>query len=130
STTFTTKPHIGPQELRGCFKLADHIIVNSGFLKQVLVKADPMVKRKITVNYPGVDTERFSSRWEADGEKQRIQRLKELGYEKKHVVLFAGRLIEIKGVHHLLQAVPAIVAKFPETVFIIVGSAHYGSHEL
>lgn len=130
STRFITKPHISLPELRSCLKAADTILVNSEFMKARLARMAPAVKDRIKVNYPGVDTERFASRWSDEGRRSREALLKELGYEGKKIVLYAGRLQEIKGVHHLLEAAPDIVQQHPDTVLLILGSAFYGKDEI
>jgi len=46
------------------------------------------------------------------------------------VVLFVGRLVRYKGVHHLLQIAPKILAEFPKTKFVIVGPDYGYKNEL
>lgn len=127
SLTFVTRPHIAPAELRRCLADVDRIVVNSEFLRSQIAALAPAASHKIVVNYPGVDERRFTSRWSPEGEERRRRLLDRLGYRDKRIVLYAGRLIEIKGVHHLLSAVPDIAAAFPDTVVVVVGSAFYGS---
>lgn len=130
SLTFVTRPHIAAAELRRCLSDVDRIVVNSEFLKSQIAALAPAESHKIVVNYPGVDEERFTPRWSPEGEERRRLLLDRLGYRDKRIVLYAGRLIEIKGVHHLLRAVPDIAAAFPDTVVVVVGSAFYGSDRL
>jgi glycosyltransferase involved in cell wall biosynthesis len=42
------------------------------------------------------------------------------------VVLYAGRLLRIKGVHHLLGAFPRVLARFPLARLLIVGDGEEG----
>ncbi|MDR7415115.1 MAG: glycosyltransferase [Armatimonadota bacterium] len=37
------------------------------------------------------------------------------------VVLYVGRLLRIKGVHHLLGAFPRVLARFPDALLLVVG---------
>jgi spore coat protein SA len=126
STTFISKPNITPQALAACLQHADSIIVNSHFLKSYIANAVPEAEPKIAVNHLGADPERFIPKWEAD-ESKRLAKLRKLGLEGKKIILYVGRLIPIKGVHHLLRAMPAIAAIEPDAVLLIVGSAFYGS---
>jgi spore coat protein SA len=50
-----------------------------------------------------------------------------MGYTGKKIILYAGRLREIKGVHHLLEAMPRLAAQYPDAVLLVVGGAFYGS---
>ncbi|OXM87343.1 glycosyltransferase family 4 protein [Paenibacillus rigui] len=127
SLTFVSRPHIGDAELRRCLAAADRIVVNSNFLKEQLIRKAPAVRGKIAVNHLGVDMEAFISRWSEEGRALRERKLSELGYSGKKVILYVGRLIEIKGVHHLLQAMPQIAAQVQDVVLLVVGSAYYGS---
>ncbi len=126
STTFLSPSRIRPLTLRKALVRADCIIVNSYFLKDYVAKRFPRAAKKIRVNYLGVDTSQFISRWSPQGEMMRMGLLSALGYEQKKILLYVGRLIEKKGVHYLLQAMPAIIERHPDTLLVIVGSADYG----
>lgn len=130
SLTFASKPHLGKAELRTCLAAADRIVVNSEFLKEELARIAPRAKRKLVVNHLGVDMKHFISRWSDEGAREREVMLESLGLTGKKVILYVGRLIEIKGVHHLLQAMPQIVEKNPGAVLLVIGSAHYGSDRI
>ncbi len=49
-----------------------------------------------------------------------VKRLEPAAGEKR--ILYVGRLIELKGVNYLIQALPGVLEKFPETKLILVGS--------
>ncbi len=130
SITFISQSSISRTELRRCLRLADQIIVNSGFLKEQIVRWFPQLGFKIQVNYLGTDTSAFPSKWTDDQQQLNQQFVEKLGLTGKPIIVYAGRLIPIKGVHHLLKAMPEVVRKYPETVLVVVGSAYYGSHRL
>jgi spore coat protein SA len=127
SVTFITGPHIGLDELRSCLDAADKIVVNSHFMKAQILRKAPRVKGKVIVNYLGVDTERFTSRWTLEGAVRRQQCLEQLDLADKKIIMYVGRLIEMKGVHHLLAAMPEIAAQIPNAMLLVVGGAYYGS---
>ncbi|MDF2924931.1 MAG: glycosyl transferase family 1 [Paenibacillaceae bacterium] len=127
SLTFVSGKHIGRKELARCFSCVEHIIVNSRFLQEEITRLVPEAGAKIRVIYPGVDTERFFSRWSGEGERLRTEQLQQLGYPNKKIILYVGRLVEYKGVHHLLHAMQQIAQAMPDTVLVVVGGAFYGS---
>ncbi|WP_240414522.1 glycosyltransferase family 4 protein [Paenibacillus periandrae] len=128
STTYISSPHISRVELQSCLRAADYIMVNSRFMKEQLIHLAPSIRRKIRVNYLGVDTQQFTSRWSAEGSARRQQSVDQLGLGGKKVILYVGRLLRMKGVHHLLEAMPEVVKRVPNAVLFVVGSAFYSSH--
>ncbi len=130
STTFISSPGISRARLKMNMQKADLIIVNSRFLKNELLRINPMPEERIQINYLGVDPEQFPSKWLPAQAAIRQKRLSELGYEGKKIILYVGRLIPIKGVHHLLNVVPDIIQRHPDAVFVLVGGAFYGSNRL
>ncbi|WP_281889222.1 glycosyltransferase family 4 protein [Paenibacillus sp. YYML68] len=127
SITFVSRPHMGRKELRRCLAAVDRIIVNSQFLGNEIARRVPEARGKIKVNYLGVDPDRFVSRWTEEGAVKREQFLEKQGLTGKKIIVYVGRLIPIKGVHHLLEAMPEIVARVPNAMLLVVGSAYYGS---
>ncbi|SFK72496.1 Glycosyltransferase involved in cell wall bisynthesis [Paenibacillus sp. 1_12] len=127
SITYISTPHISRTELQSCLRAADCIVVNSYFMKEQLLRRAPDIRRKIKVNYLGVDTEQFISRWTAEGAERRLEALEQLGLGGKKIILYVGRLLRMKGVHHLLEAMPEVVKRVPNAVVFVVGSAFYSS---
>lgn len=130
SITFISPSSISRTELSRCLRLTDQIIVNSGFLKEQIMHWFPQLSFKIEVNYLGTDTIAFPSKWTEEQQQVNQQFVQKLGLMGKNIIVYAGRLISIKGVHHLLKVMPEVVNKYPETVLVVVGSAYYGSHRL
>ncbi|MDF2713591.1 MAG: glycosyl transferase family 1 [Paenibacillus sp.] len=128
STSFMSKPHISAPVLRDCLHSADAIVVNSHFLKQRVVSEDESLAAKIVVNHLGVDTDRFVSRWSDTEQAKRAEQLGKLGLSGKKIIVYAGRFIPIKGVHHLVAIMPVIAAMEPDAVLLLIGGAYYGSN--
>ncbi|WP_419874327.1 glycosyltransferase family 4 protein [Candidatus Pristimantibacillus sp. PTI5] len=128
SSTFISSPYISSSQLHKCLQAADKIIVNSEFLRRIVVSKAPEVASKLRVVYPGVDTNRFPSQYSTEGAGKRESLRQKRGLRGKKVVLFMGRLIPLKGVHHLLNIVPQLAKSHPELVVVVVGSPFYGSH--
>lgn len=127
SLTYVTPTHISKKQLRRCFNHCERIIVNSYYVKQIISQQFPKMCHRIYVNYPGVDTTIFHPCQSIHEKKSFIQTF--YPYKKSpKILLFVGRLRRIKGVHHLLSALPQLVSKYPNVLLVIVGSAYYGKH--
>ncbi|MBN2048816.1 MAG: glycosyltransferase family 4 protein [Spirochaetales bacterium] len=48
----------------------------------------------------------------------------EFGVAGKHVLLTFGLLSPNKGIEYVLNALPGIISRFPDTVFVVVGQTH------
>ncbi|MNJ46762.1 Spore coat protein SA [compost metagenome] len=105
----------------------DGVIVNSQFLKEELLRRFPALAVPVHVNPLGVSMDDFIPRWTPQGEALRLARMQDLGIQNKKIILFVGRLIPSKGVHHLLSAFDEIVTKTPDAMLLIIGSARYGN---
>ncbi|MFD2612351.1 glycosyltransferase family 4 protein [Paenibacillus gansuensis] len=128
SVTFLSRPNITPSELRRHLIRTDRIIVNSEFLKQYLLSRYPILADRLVVNHLGVDWVEDGSRWAPEGEIRRQLQLQSLGIQGRKVILYAGRLIPIKGVHHLFPVMQSLIETEPDALLVVVGSAFYGSH--
>ncbi|MNI33298.1 Spore coat protein SA [compost metagenome] len=125
STTFispTQHPEMGIHQM---LHSLDGIIVNSQYLKNLIIQRYSPLKAKTFVNHLGVSLEDFIPRWTTAGESLRSARLVDLGWSDRKIVLYVGRLLPSKGVHHLLEAWPSIMSREPKSMLLIVGSAFY-----
>ncbi|THF73349.1 glycosyltransferase family 4 protein [Cohnella fermenti] len=121
SNTFLLRPYLNDKRtLLASVRAADRIIVNSRFLREFVVRQAPEAAGKIGIVHPGVEPERFLLPHREVGRAQR-------GWCDRRIVLYMGRLIPLKGVHHLLKALPELVRRVPNVLVVIVGSPFYGS---
>lgn len=127
SSTFIQAKYIKSATLVRSLAAAEKIIVNSEYLRDVVAARVPQISHKLNVVYPGVDTERFMSQYSAEGASRRERLRTSRGWAGRSVILFMGRLINIKGVHHLLRLMPELVRQHPSALLVIVGGAFYGS---
>ncbi len=49
---------------------------------------------------------------------------KQLGVQGKRVILTFGLLSPDKGIENVIEALPAILARYPDTVYIVLGATH------
>jgi glycosyltransferase involved in cell wall biosynthesis len=100
------------------------IITVSNFLKEELVEKYFVNENRIRVIYNGVDTERFNPNINGSCVKTFY------GLKNCPVVLYLGRLAPYKGVQFLIEAIPRVLEKVPETKFLISGAMRYDIADL
>ncbi|MFS8086979.1 MAG: glycosyltransferase family 4 protein, partial [Acidobacteriota bacterium] len=76
--------------------------------------------RESTVIHHGVDAERFKPNRKAGSGKRQ-----ELGIGEGPLLVTAAALEERKGIQWVLQALPKIIERFPETMYLVLGGGDY-----
>lgn len=119
---------------------ADGVIVNSQFTKNELIKLS-VPENKITVIYPcpvagaGIAPEKFLERRGVEplvstslGRNEKfsfrsslVEIKNRLGLADKKIILTVGRLVLRKGHDKVVEALPAILKRVPEAIYVIVG---------
>lgn len=97
-------------------RAADRIIFNSQFLKLKLESRIDNLPRS-TVVYPCPGDFFYAAAPEFEVEKNR----RELGLGGKRVLLTVSRMVEGKGLPHLVTAVGDLIKKIPSLVWVVVG---------
>ena len=92
-------------------KKVDKIIAVSSAVREDISKYG-LNKDKIVVIHNGVDTEVFKP-------SERVFKEQYEGCD--NLLLFVGRIIEQKGLDHLIDAMPRILKEYPSTKLLIVG---------
>ncbi|MDT0686564.1 glycosyltransferase family 4 protein [Autumnicola psychrophila] len=96
----------------------DYFISNSETIKQSKAKSTLVNLDKVKVIYRGRDVDKFAN----VGKSEELVGLKRsLGITNQKVLLNVSRLIERKGQLDMVNAMPAILKKFPDTVLLIAG---------
>jgi glycosyltransferase involved in cell wall biosynthesis len=75
---------------------------------------------KIHTVWNGVDTERYDPE-KAPKEAARKLREKYGIKDNEQMILFVGRLTQVKGVKNLVQAMPSVLSAFPQAKLVILG---------
>ena len=98
---------------------ADRIITVSHAMQEDLVRHG-WPKAKISVVWNGVDPERYNPKKCKPEEVEAIRSRYGIKPDEK-MILFLGRLTWVKGVINLVQAMPMILAEYPNTKLVILG---------
>jgi len=95
---------------------ASKVIVTSNSMKHEVCGHFHLPWEKVELIPNGIDIEKFNIPVDRISVKGRYG----IGPNEK-LILYVGRLVPQKGVEYLIQAVPMIAGKYPNTKFIIVG---------
>ena len=99
-------------------KNADVIFTISEYTKHKLL--DLGISNQKIVKIPmGVDSKKFNP----DVDPKKIE--KKYNLENKKVILTVGRLVERKGQDKVIKAMPKILEKVPNAVYLIIGEGEY-----
>lgn len=126
STTFISPSCLPQSKAELMLSSVDGVIVNSAYLRDDILRRFPKLGTPVHINPLGVSLEDFIPRWTPAGEAVRRGRMADYGWGNRKIILFVGRLIQGKGIHRLLEAMPGIVSREKEALAVIVGSAFYG----
>jgi spore coat protein SA len=113
-----------------CIKETKKIVTVSNYIGRTILSRFPSAKGKVETVYSGVDLQTFHPKWTPTGAKINESVRKDLGLTNKKVILFVGRLSKVKGPHILLQALPSILEKHPNTVMVFVGSKWFSDNKV
>jgi len=93
--------------------LSERLVVMSVHGASVLQKVHGIAEHKIDIIPHGIPSVPLTGRSK-----------KELGIEGKSVILTFGLLSPDKGIEHVIDALPAILARHPQTVYVVLGATH------
>ncbi|MFX1296118.1 MAG: glycosyltransferase family 4 protein [Promethearchaeota archaeon] len=101
---------------------ANVTIAISDMIKYELIATYKIPKKRIYRIYNGVNIQRFHP------SKNYSMLERKLEIMNKRIILFVGRLTSIKGPQLLVQAIPAIIKKVPECIFLFIGDGPLRSY--
>ncbi len=100
-------------------QVADCVITVSYAMKDELEKLGFPLE-KIRVCWNGVDPNKYDPKKISDEEKLDLRR--NYGIEdNENMIFFVGRLVTVKGVDKLVDAMPDVISEFPNTKLVILG---------
>lgn len=121
---------IRPAITQAVFTQCDRILVYSKFMRNSLANKFPKLSNKISFIHLGVKTELFRPSWTPELAKEALALRRKLGIPANHkVLLFAGRVIPKKGVHHIITAMEQILKHCPKCTLVVVGGSWYANRQ-
>ena len=93
----------------------DKVIVNSNFMKYEVMRNFSLPEQNIHVIPNGIDINKFSNY-----SRNAIFR-RSFAFDNEKIVLFVGRLVNEKGIHTLMEAIPKVLCCSNNAKFIIAG---------
>jgi phosphatidylinositol alpha-1,6-mannosyltransferase len=109
----------GGQRRRRALAAADGIVAVSRFTRDELTRGFGVPAGKIELVSNGVDLARFVPRPKSE------QLVARYGLEGRLVLLTVGRLYARKGMDRVIASLPAVLRRFPDLVYLIVGEGSY-----
>jgi glycosyltransferase involved in cell wall biosynthesis len=94
-------------------RLSRRLVVMSAHGAALLHSVHGVPEQKIDIIPHGIPSVPFASSTK-----------KELGIEGKSVIFTFGLLSPDKGIEHVIDALPAILARHPDTVYVVLGATH------
>ncbi|EES72964.1 glycosyltransferase, group 1 family protein [Paenibacillus sp. oral taxon 786 str. D14] len=106
----------------------DGLIVGSERTKAELLAQFPSLVTPVWVHLPGASLEEQAVlRWTPDGEQQRQQRLMELGWTNRKIVLLAGSWPPLRDEGHIVSALTEVLDRVPEAMLVFLAADSPGS---
>jgi len=94
----------------------EKVICCSAYQREAAIRQEGLSEDEVVTIYHGVDLSRFEPRGD------RAAFAKTVGLDPAlRTVGTVGRMIDVKGQIHFLEAIPAVLAQHPHTQFVIVG---------
>jgi len=106
---------------RRALQNADAVVAVSRFARDTVVRLMGVAPEKIALIPNGVDLSRFCAR------PRRPDLVARYGLEGRRVLLTVGRLSERKGMDRVIASLPALRAKLPDLVYLMVGDGPHRS---
>jgi glycosyltransferase involved in cell wall biosynthesis len=100
-------------------QVADCIITVSHAMKDELEKLG-FPSHKIRVCWNGVDPTKYDPKKISDNQKLELRRAYGIA-DDENMLFFVGRLVTVKGIGNLINAMPSILNDFPNTKLVVLG---------
>lgn len=124
------KDKISDEAAKKCIEKAEFINTVSRYIADTVKQRFPIAEKKLRVVYSGVDFQKYTPAWTAEGAEKKLEIKKKLGLNDHKVVLLVSRLSVKKGVHVILRAMEKVMASHKDVALVIVGSKWYGKNEI
>lgn len=96
---------------------ATHIVAVSEECKQFILEKEKASREKITTIHHGIPPEIFTKQ----SEEYKNELIQKYQLEGKKIIGTVARLIEWKGYRYIIEAIPEVIKKYPNALFLFVG---------
>lgn len=99
---------------------ATHIIPVSSEAEKFIIEKENAPKEKITMIHHGIPIDTFTQ----SNEKLRNELIEKYQLQEKKIIGTVARLIEWKGYRYIIGAIPDVIKKYPDAIFLFVGEGN------
>ncbi len=103
-------------------RAVDQIMSISNYIGRTIVTRFPSARTKVRTVYSGINLNLYKPIWSEEAQSRRDELRRHYGVTEKKVILFVGRLSEVKGPHILIQAMEQVIQEHEDAALLIIGS--------
>lgn len=109
-------------------KAVDQIMSISNYIGHTIITRFPTARTKVRTVYSGINLNRYKPIWAEEAQSTRDELRRQYGVTQKKVILFVGRLSEVKGPHILIHAMEQVIQEHEDAILLIVGSKWFSDN--
>ncbi len=109
-------------------KAVDQIMSISNYIGQTIITRFPAARTKVRTVYSGINLNLYKPVWSEEAGSTRDELRHRYGVTENKVILFVGRLSEVKGPHILIQAMEQVIREHEDAVLLIIGSKWFSDN--
>lgn len=103
-------------------RAVDQMMSISNYIGQTIITRFPSARTKVRTVYSGINLNLYKPVWSEEAQSRRDELRRHYGVTEKKVILFVGRLSEVKGPHILIQAMEKVIQEHEDAILLIIGS--------
>ena len=107
-------------------EVADGVITVSYAMKKELISPG-FPKEKVHVCWNGIDPEKYDPDTISNEERNNLRRFYNIS-DDEICLFFIGRLVTVKGISQLIEALPTIIREYPKVKLVVLGIGDLEEH--
>ncbi|MEX2414947.1 MAG: glycosyltransferase family 4 protein [Paenibacillaceae bacterium] len=109
-------------------KAVDGIMSISNYIGHTIISRFPAARTKVRTIYSGINLNIYKPVWAEEAQSTRNELRRQYGVAQKKVILFVGRLSQVKGPHILIQAMEQVIQEHDDAILLIIGSKWFSDN--